>query len=142
MGDSITAGFGMLGDDIFEEIFEYRGHSFPVGGAEDALTMPNLLRVVIGGAHKIIGPPTRRSLPLDIAHLREHVIVPYHPAVDQLNAAQTLARARRLPQQLEYLLDQMKKNPEIDMQKDWKVITIYIGVRLSLSLPLNSRCLP
>jgi len=42
MGDSITAGFGILGLD--GGLDEYRGLSGPIGGDTDAVTIPNFIK--------------------------------------------------------------------------------------------------
>ena len=52
----------------------------------------------------------------------------YHPAQDVLNSAQSGAMVSDLvTHELDYLLTQLKANPLINMQEDWKLLTIFIG---------------
>ncbi|KAJ8796285.1 hypothetical protein J1605_018082 [Eschrichtius robustus] len=44
-----------------------------------------------------------------------------------LNAAVEGARARDMPAQARDLMERMKNSPEINLQKDWKLITLFIG---------------
>lgn len=58
LGDSITAGFGMLGtqSSLLKDLLEYRGLSWSIGGDPDAVTLPNFLRHYnpkVGGANSI-----------------------------------------------------------------------------------------
>lgn len=54
------------------------------------------------------------------------IIKPHNPSVDHLNAAQSMAKADRLDSQIDYLLTQMPFEG-VDIDKDWKVLTIVIG---------------
>jgi len=58
----------------------------------------------------------------------------YHPAEDQLNAAQSGATVDNLNFQLNYLIPEMKNNPKIDFNNDWKLLTILIGANDACSL--------
>jgi phospholipase B1, membrane-associated len=51
----------------------------------------------------------------------------YQPALDQLNAAQSGAWISNWPTEFQYLMEQLKANPRIDIQNDWKLLTLLIG---------------
>ena len=51
----------------------------------------------------------------------------HQPAIDHLNAAQSGAWAQNLPDQATWLIAQIKQNPKIDWNNDWKLITVLIG---------------
>lgn len=122
LGDSITAGFGLMGLDGGVE--EYRGKSWSIGSDSNATTLFNFLKfynpALIGGSKG--------------SHVVEICIDPvcpdfqYHPALDVLNAAQSGAMVDDLDKhEFNYLIKQMANNPNIDMQNDWKVLTLLIG---------------
>ena len=126
LGDSITAGFGLIDHYVIDGIHEYRGMSFTAGGLETAWTMPNLMRVVNGG-RKLLGTSEKTGLPWDVLEIRGRHIRPFDPEVNQLNAAQSNARSRHLAEQVDYLLHRLKSYPGLDVAQDWKVLTIFIG---------------
>ena len=41
IGDSITAGFGLMGIDGLDTLMEWRGKSFAIGGDPDQITLAN-----------------------------------------------------------------------------------------------------
>lgn len=52
----------------------------------------------------------------------------YHPAEDVLNAAQSGALAANLvPHETDYIMQQLKANPMINMEEDWKLLTLLVG---------------
>lgn len=122
LGDSITAGFGLMGLKGGAE--EYRGQSWSIGGDSNATTFFNFLKTynssLIGGS---LGH-----------HLVEICIDPicpdgqYRPSQDVLNAAQSGAMVADLNvHEYDYLVSQLTTIPGIDMQNDWKVLTLLIG---------------
>jgi hypothetical protein len=52
---------------------------------------------------------------------------PFYPKVDHLNAAQSMAKIDLLFSQVDYLVEQMHKDSEIDFENDWKMISVLIG---------------
>ena len=42
LGDSVSAGFSLESHNIFKDLFEYRGKSFPIGGEKGYRTIPNI----------------------------------------------------------------------------------------------------
>jgi hypothetical protein len=52
----------------------------------------------------------------------------YRPEEDVLNGAQSGATVQNLiTHELDYLLKVMKANPNISMQEEWKLLTLFIG---------------
>jgi len=123
LGDSITAAFGLQGAS--GELNEYRGQSWAIGGDSGATTLPNFFNHF---TNKPVQGASRGN------HFVEVCLGPsicpghqYHPELDQLNAAQSGAWIQNLLYQISFLKQQIKNNPNIDMNKDWKVLTILIG---------------
>ncbi|XP_064393239.1 phospholipase B1, membrane-associated-like isoform X3 [Halichondria panicea] len=126
LGDSVTAGFGMMGrhGNIIEDLQEYRGMSWSIGMDDDAQTVPNFLKNyrddLIGG-----------SLGHHLGELCYDIVCPpfqYKPDKDVLNAAQSGAMIPNLvTHEWRYMLEQLKEHKEIDMDNDWKVLTLFIG---------------
>jgi len=114
LGDSITAGFGILGRSGGLE--EYRGLSGPIGSDAEALTLTNFIKHynpnVWGGSYG--------------EHLAELPTTP-HYTNDVLNAAQSGATTNDFDDQVAYLIDTIKANPNISMEDSWKFINILIG---------------
>ncbi|XP_065915128.1 phospholipase B1, membrane-associated-like [Dysidea avara] len=126
LGDSITAGFGIMGvhDDPILDLFEYRGKSFSIGGDAGANTIASWLR---NYNKDLVG----MSVGSHVAELCYGEICSpdqYHPDKDVLNAAQSGAMIPNLVKhELKYLLEQLKRNTKIDMENDWKLLTILVG---------------
>lgn len=126
LGDSMTAGFGMRGTALLTGLVEFRGQVCSIGGDDGAVTVPNFLEAVTG--RKPFGASKGVTLPLDAIKFRDHIVQPWYPPVAQLNGAQSEAKIWALPDQVSYLLSFMKNNSEkIDIQNDWKLLTILIG---------------
>ncbi|ORZ36969.1 hypothetical protein BCR44DRAFT_1512006 [Catenaria anguillulae PL171] len=67
LGDSISAGFGMISSKLPNtRVLEYRGKVFSIGGDSNETTLPNLISRVVAKhpKHPLIGPATAFSLPL------------------------------------------------------------------------------
>jgi len=103
---------------------EFRGQSWCIGADPNATTMFNFMKTynpnLIGGS---LG-----------YHVIEICIDPdcpdfqYEPTLDVLNAAQSGAQVDDLtPHELDYLFQELNSNPNIDMENDWKVMTLLIG---------------
>eukprot|EP01028_Stygiella_incarcerata_P000926 TRINITY_DN1144_c2_g1_i2.p1 TRINITY_DN1144_c2_g1~~TRINITY_DN1144_c2_g1_i2.p1 ORF type:complete len:305 (+),score=67.02 TRINITY_DN1144_c2_g1_i2:115-1029(+) len=126
LGDSITAAFALHDDFFVDGFLEYRGQSFAIGGDKDAYTLPNILKTINNG-QRLSGPSIGNSLPLDAVEIRNHIIRPFDPKVDHLNAAQSMAKIDLLFSQVDCLVEEMHKDSEIDFENDWKMITVLIG---------------
>ncbi|KAG0186270.1 hypothetical protein DFQ28_008082 [Apophysomyces sp. BC1034] len=113
MGDSIMAGFAMMGVNAhgtgivnISAITEYRGKSYAMGGDPGAVTMAQFIKNF---------NPNLQGESLDRADK------------DVLNGAQTGALAKNLDHELDYLIPRMKGIKDIDFENDWKLFTIQIG---------------
>jgi len=114
MGDSLTAGFGALATSYWDICTEYRGVSWSIGGDSDlksgVITLPNLFKLYnsnIQGFSEKTGKATSPNSKLD--------------------RAVTGSRAPDMIAQAQDLVDKMKSDTSINMQEDWKIITIWVG---------------
>jgi len=111
MGDSITAAMSAKDNNILN-LKEYRGLSFSIGGDPNVITLPNLLHPYTYPGYPFgfatgTGTRTGAGTGLDGAVSGAHNL-------DMLSQAQWLVNA-------------LKARTQIDYQKDWKVLTIWIG---------------
>jgi len=114
MGDSMTAGFGIMG--VAGWIDEYRGKSGAIGGDPGQITVANFFKhynpYIIGfslGNHLV-------ELPYEGYYEQDH-----------LNAAQSNAGVDNLLYQLDYLVTMLQTNPRVNMTNDWKIVNLIIG---------------
>ncbi|NXM74715.1 PLB1 Phospholipase, partial [Serilophus lunatus] len=113
LGDSLTAGSGIVSDTLEDVVTQYRGLSWSIGGdesLENVTTLPNIFRefsVTIMGYSTGIGSENDSNA--------------------FLNQAVPGAEAEHLPAQARNLLRLMKSDPRIDFSADWKLITVHIG---------------
>jgi len=120
IGDSITAGFGIMGAD--GGLDEYRGCSWNIGADFNRTTVFNFFKhfvpEVYGG-----------SIGYHFVEFCQNFICPsqHEPLQDVLNAAQSGAYTQNLPDQVDYLVSMLKNESSIDFENDWKVLTILIG---------------
>jgi len=119
MGDSVSVGFG-----LHQSMNESYGRSFSMGGDSGVSTLanffrffnPNLVGFSAGGA------------PAQICHGAACPPFQYEPAAVQNNAAKSGSLVvDMVSQQITYLIRQVNQNPLINVQYDWKVLTIHIG---------------
>jgi len=111
MGDSITAGHSAK-DTTVINLHQYRGISFPIGGDPGVVTIPNLL--------KQYSPPGYPIGPSIGIGLRDG------PG-NGLNAAVSGSINSDMLGQAEWLVQQLKANKQINLAKDWKMLTLWIG---------------
>ncbi|KAM4663503.1 phospholipase B1, membrane-associated-like [Discoglossus pictus] len=117
LGDSLTAAIGANATNVLEIPNEYRQLSWSIGGYgnfSDIVTLPNIF--------KLFNP--------DITGFAKRSTVSYRPTPledAQLNMAVTGANTFLLPEHTRRLIDTLKTFPGINMEEDWKVITIFIG---------------
>jgi hypothetical protein len=127
VGDSMTAGFGMhSGHWSVNELIEYRGDVYSIGGNPGQYTIPNFLKTY---NPNVQGAAIGQSVPLDAVKWQNHIIQPFDPKISHLNAAQSQARIDAVPAQVNYLVDQLKTTykSSVDFKNDWKLLTILIG---------------
>merc|ERR1712136_28854 len=113
IGDSLTAANGALASTPLGLLTEYRGRAFAVGGDKDAtsvVTMPNILRThnddLDGHSVRTGKKGTKNS---------------------RLNFAVPGSTAANLHTQALELVDQLRQDPNVDFNNDWKVITVFVG---------------
>lgn len=122
LGDSITAGFGIEGAK--GGLNEYRGLSWSIGGDNNATTLANFLQTY----NPNLQGPSLGSHLVEICYGPLCPPFQYRPAKDVLNSAQSGAMVEDLVNhEFDYLLKQLNSNPNINMEEDWKLLTILIG---------------
>uniref|UniRef100_H0XDI7 Phospholipase B1, membrane-associated n=1 Tax=Otolemur garnettii TaxID=30611 RepID=H0XDI7_OTOGA len=110
LGDSMTTAKGARADNSSGTITSWRGLSWSIGGdevLETHTTLPNILKKF---NPNLLGFSTGT---------REETT--------GLNVAVEGARARDMPAQAWDLVKRMKNSSEINLEKDWKLVTLFIG---------------
>ncbi|XP_050321439.1 phospholipase B1, membrane-associated [Bactrocera neohumeralis] len=113
VGDSLSAGNGIMSDRVLHILNEFRAFSFSGGGYGDwrsYLTLPNILRVF---NPNLYGYSTENELTVD--------------STSRLNIAEPMIMSRDLPFQARVLIDRMRQDPNVDMENHWKLLTIFVG---------------
>ncbi|XP_008564631.1 PREDICTED: phospholipase B1, membrane-associated [Galeopterus variegatus] len=110
LGDSLTTATGAQPSGFTDTAIPWRGFSWSIGGdgvLENHTTLPNILKKF---NPYLFGFST--STVEDSAGL---------------NVAVEGARAKDMPVQAQNLVTLMKNSPKINLQKDWKLVTLFIG---------------
>ncbi|KAK9766006.1 hypothetical protein K7432_005237 [Basidiobolus ranarum] len=128
LGDSITAGFGAKGIQnnrliSIKSLYENRGVSYAVGGDPGETTIPNLF----GHYNTTARGPSVGDHLVELCYGPLCPPFQYRPAKDNLNAAQSGALSTNLGTEIDYLLSRIKNYPGIDIQNDWKLLTLQLG---------------
>ena len=131
MGDSVTAGFGMMGEQGIERDFlEYRGQSWSIGGSEQASTLATFFNEYHRGESPVVGA----SLGEHEAELCWGYFCPskHYASLDVLNTAMSGAMMYNFVHgpgnQIDFLMKQLDAlKDRIDIERDWKVLTIFVG---------------
>ncbi|CAH1374336.1 unnamed protein product [Tenebrio molitor] len=113
MGDSLTAGAGLMATNVFHIVLEHRGIAPVLGGKGSwrrYLTLPNILK---NFNPNLTGYATQNSLTLH--------------AESGLNLGEVAAVSEDTPYMAKVLVQRMKVNPNIDVKKHWKMVTFMIG---------------
>lgn len=127
MGDSITAGFAMVGH-LPEDLLEYRGRVYSIGGVKDQTTIPNWLRHY---SKDLQGDALGDSKPMTKGKW--------------LDAGVSMAKIEDILPQVDYLVQTMKTEyaKTIDFENDWKLLTLFIGANdLCMSCKNSSHANP
>lgn len=113
MGDSLTAGNGILASNIIGDFIEYRGQVWSIGGDGDlsnTITLPNILKkfgqFLWGQSYGTGSVGTTNSM---------------------LNYAHPGDVASNMPGQANAIVQRLKTDTHVRYQDDWKVITFFIG---------------
>uniref|UniRef100_A0A1A9Z5W9 Phospholipase B1, membrane-associated n=1 Tax=Glossina pallidipes TaxID=7398 RepID=A0A1A9Z5W9_GLOPL len=113
MGDSLTAGNGILATTILQVSTENRGKSWSGGGEgnlQQFLTLPNILKEF---NPNLYGYSLKDSLTIE----RD----------SKFNVAEPGAMSRDMPYMAKILVKRMKHDPRVNMTHHWKMITLFIG---------------
>ncbi|KAL7740716.1 hypothetical protein ACLKA6_000080 [Drosophila palustris] len=114
IGDSLSAGNGIMSATAFDMLNEFRGLAFSGGGLGDwrtYLTLPNILKVF---NPQLYGYATGNSLVVN--HRISH-----------LSIAEPMIMSRDLVYQARVLIDLMRRDPHVDLQRHWKLLTVFVG---------------
>ncbi|KAI8974686.1 hypothetical protein BDB01DRAFT_806093 [Pilobolus umbonatus] len=110
LGDSITAGFGMIsGRPPFSTVLEYRGKTFPIGGDTDEYTLSNFLSTY---NPYITGASGGVTLPLAKGK--------------EMNNAVSGAKSQDLDEQITRLVKLYRTHYKA-YKDEWKLITVFVG---------------
>ncbi|XP_072939764.1 phospholipase B1, membrane-associated-like [Epargyreus clarus] len=113
IGDSLVAGSGALEEFALGAIIEYRGVSWCAGGDStwrEFLTLPNIL--------KEFNPQLRGYSTGTGEWLAKN---------SRLNVAFPVASDQDAYRQAKILVARIRSSPDIDVSRDWKMITVFIG---------------
>ncbi|KAI8381414.1 uncharacterized protein BYT42DRAFT_566445 [Radiomyces spectabilis] len=111
LGDSITAGFGMLsGRPPFASLWEYRGKAFSAGGDPGEYTLANFLSTY---TDDIRGAPVGVTWPLSRGK--------------GLNEAITGAKYQELEHEVNRLVRIYRSSEYSALKQEWKLVTLFIG---------------
>uniref|UniRef100_A0A182JJ13 Phospholipase B1, membrane-associated n=1 Tax=Anopheles atroparvus TaxID=41427 RepID=A0A182JJ13_ANOAO len=113
LGDSLTAGTGVLATEVLELIIENRGLSWSIGGQgtwRQYLTLPNIL--------KVFNPNLNGYVVGDSLSIHKE---------SRFDVAELAGMSQDLPHQARNLIKRMLADPKVDMRNHWKLITILMG---------------
>ncbi|XP_044259082.1 phospholipase B1, membrane-associated-like [Tribolium madens] len=113
LGDSITAGVGLMAINLLQIVLEYRGIAATAGGEASwrkYLTLPNILKVF---NPNLTGFATATTLTLD--------------PESRFNVGESGAVSEDIPYMAKVMIKRMMVDPNIDIQKHWKMVTLMIG---------------
>ncbi|XP_074144393.1 phospholipase B1, membrane-associated isoform X2 [Sminthopsis crassicaudata] len=115
LGDSLTAGNGAGSPpgDVFNVLVQYRGLSWSIGGDNNISTVTTLANILREFNPSLVGFSTGVG-----SHISDQAF---------LNQAVAGAKAEDLPIQAKRLVRRMKEDKRINFEKDWKLITLFIG---------------
>ncbi|EDW12205.2 phospholipase B1, membrane-associated [Drosophila mojavensis] len=114
IGDSLSAGNGIVSRNALDLINEFRGLSFSGGGLgtwRTVLTLPNILKVFNPNLY---------------GYATGHSLVVNHE-ISRLNIAEPMIMSHDLMYQARVLIDLMRRDPQVDMKRHWKLLTVFVG---------------
>ncbi|XP_035535037.1 phospholipase B1, membrane-associated-like [Morone saxatilis] len=110
LGDSSTAGTGAKAKNLFQLNTDYRGVSWSIGGdktLETVTTLPNILKKF---------NPSLKGFSRGQGLLQKG-----------FNMAVPGAKTSVIPEQVQVLIKAMREKKEVNFEKDWKLVTIFVG---------------
>ena len=141
LGDSVSAGFSLESHNIFKDLFEYRGKSFPIGGEKGYRTIPNIFSnynsskkcAAYGSTfitHSIMQYPTGTYSGYK-TYVREDVKMK-----NEINCNVAISGA--LSNELMKMWNQLKVEwLKFSCYEDWKLLTVMIGANDICQFCLN-----
>ncbi|GLV44088.1 uncharacterized protein CBL_12616 [Carabus blaptoides fortunei] len=123
IGDSLTAGTGVVATNVLQILIENRGLSWSIGGQgnwKEFFTLPNVLKEFNPA---LIGYAWGDALSTD--------------KKSQFNVGENSAVSSDLPYMTRVLINRMKLDQRVDMEKHWKLVTIMIGANDMCSMMCN-----
>lgn len=129
MGDSMTAAFAATSGRFLNVPIlprEDRYLSYVSGGGSMQYTVNNFLSLY---NRNIEGSSSGQTLPIDALEVFGHHIEPFMTGVVGLNAALSGAKIQDIPQEIDFLVEQLQTTYKdtIDFENSWKMATILIG---------------
>ncbi|XP_026175090.1 phospholipase B1, membrane-associated-like [Mastacembelus armatus] len=110
LGDSLTAGSGAKAKNLLDLNKEYKGVSWSIGGdktLETVTTLPNILKKF---------NPSLKGFSTGQGSRQKG-----------FNMAVPRAKTLEIPVQVQALVKAMRENKDINFEKDWKLLTIFVG---------------
>ncbi|XP_028828441.1 phospholipase B1, membrane-associated [Denticeps clupeoides] len=110
VGDSITAGFGAKAKNLLQLRNEERGVSWSIGGdetLETVTTLPNILKKFNPNVYGFSKGQGKKE--------------------NGFNMAVSGAKAGGIPGQVRELIQVWRNDPKVDLEHDWKLVTLFIG---------------
>ncbi|XP_052001893.1 phospholipase B1, membrane-associated [Xyrauchen texanus] len=110
VGDSLTAGFGAKANNILQLLDEERGVSWSIGGddhLETVTTVPNILKKFNPNVFGFSKGKGKRP--------------------NGFNMAVSGAKAKDILEQVIDLIKALKNSTNVDFERDWKLVTLFIG---------------
>ncbi|XP_064553776.1 phospholipase B1, membrane-associated-like [Drosophila montana] len=114
LGDSLSAGNGIMSYTALDLINEFRGLGFSGGGLgnwRNTLTLPNIL--------KVFNPQL-------YGYATGHGLVVNH-GTSRLSIAEPMIMSHDLLYQARVLIDLLQRDPHVDMLRHWKLLTVFVG---------------
>lgn len=111
LGDSSTAGTGAKAKNLLGLQTEYKGVSWSIGGdstLDKVTTLPNILKKF---------NPTLKGFSRGQGSRQK-----------AFNMAVPGAKTSEIPAQVRALIKAMREHKEVNFEKDWKLVTIFVGV--------------
>jgi len=120
MGDSTTTGFG-----VRSAANESYGLSFSMGGDVGAVSVANFFKTF----NPNLQGYSTGTYPAEVCYGTTCPTVKYYPNQDDANAAKSGSMVVDMAtQQITYLIRQINQNAYVDVQNDWKVLNVMIGM--------------
>ncbi|KAM6280429.1 phospholipase B1, membrane-associated [Porphyrio hochstetteri] len=115
LGDSLTAGNGAASKphDVLDVLTQYRGVSWSVGGNENISTVTTLANILREFNPSLIGYSLGTGKQTT--------------ANASFNQAVAGDRSEDVPAQVRSLVNRMKNDTRVNLETDWKIITLFIG---------------